>query len=46
MIGIWKKHLDKTKQIGVILMELSEAFDSIIHSLGASHIPIFVHNTS
>ena len=28
-----KKHLDKRKQIGVILMDISKAFDTINHSL-------------
>ena len=29
----WKKHLDKGEKIGVILMDLSKAFDTINHSL-------------
>ena len=33
MIETWKKHLDKGEKIGVILMELSKAFDTINHSL-------------
>ena len=28
-----KKHLDKRKQIGVILMDISKAFDTTNHSL-------------
>ena len=33
MIGTWKKHLHKGENIGVILMNLSKAFDTINHSL-------------
>ena len=33
MIETWKKHLDKGEKIGVILMDLSKAFDTINHSL-------------
>ena len=33
MIETWQKHLDKGEQIGVILMDLSKAFDTINHSL-------------
>ena len=33
MIETWKKHLDKGQKIGVILMGLSKAFDTINHSL-------------
>ena len=33
MIETWKKHLDKGEKIGVILMHLSKAFDTINHSL-------------
>ena len=33
MIEAWKKHLDKGEKIGVILMDLSKAFDTINHSL-------------
>ena len=29
----WKKHLDKGVKIGVILMDLSKAFDAKNHSL-------------
>ena len=29
----WKKHLDKREKVGVILMDLSKAFDTINHSL-------------
>ena len=29
----WKKQLDKGEKIGVILMDLSKAFDTINHSL-------------
>ena len=32
MIETWKKHLDKGEKIGVILMDLSKAFDTINHS--------------
>ena len=31
MIEIWKQYLDKGKQVGVLLMDLSKAFDSINH---------------
>ena len=33
MIETWKKHLDKGEKIGVILMDLSNAFDTINHGL-------------
>ena len=33
MIETWKKKLDKGEKIGVILMDLSKAFDTINHSL-------------
>ena len=33
MIETWKKHSDKREKIGVILMDLSKAFDTINHSL-------------
>ena len=33
MTKTWKKHLDKGEKIGVILMDLSKAFDTINHSL-------------
>ena len=33
MIETWKKHLDKGEKIGVILMDLSKAFDTINDSL-------------
>ena len=33
MIETWKKHLDKGEKIGVILMDLSKALDTINHSL-------------
>ena len=33
MIETWKKHLDKGEKIGVILMDLTKAFDTINHSL-------------
>ena len=29
MIETWKKHLDKREKIGVILIDLSKAFDTI-----------------
>ena len=32
MIETWKKHLDKRGKIGVILVDLSKAFDTINHS--------------
>ena len=33
MIETWKKHLDKGEKIGVLLLDLSKAFDTINHSL-------------
>ena len=33
MVETWKKHLDKGEKIGVIMMDLSKAFDTINHSL-------------
>ena len=33
MIETWKKHLDKGEKIGVILMNLSKAFNTINHSV-------------
>ena len=33
MTETWKKHLDKGEKVGVILMDLSKAFDTINHSL-------------
>ena len=33
MIETWKKHSDKREKIGVILMDLSNAFETINHSL-------------
>ena len=33
MMEIWKKHLDKGDQIGIILINLSKAFDMVNHSL-------------
>ena len=33
MLETWKKHLDKGEKIGVILMDLSKAFNTINHSL-------------
>ena len=33
MIETWKKHLDKGKKIGVVLMDLSKPFDTINHIL-------------
>ena len=33
MIETWKKHLEKREKIGVIMMDLSKAFDTINHSL-------------
>ena len=33
MIETWKKHLHKREKIGVILMDLSKASDTINHSL-------------
>ena len=33
MIETWKKHLDKGEKIGVILIDHSNAFDTINHSL-------------
>ena len=33
MIETWKKHLEKREKIGVIMMDLSKAFDTINHCL-------------
>ena len=33
MIETWKKHFDKRAKIGIILMDLSKALDTINHSL-------------
>ena len=33
LIETWKKYLDKGEKIGVILMDLSKAFDTVNHSL-------------
>lgn len=32
MIEIWKQHLDKGNQVGVVLMHLLKTFDTINHS--------------
>ena len=33
MIETWKKHFDKRAKIGIILMDLSKALDTINHSM-------------
>ena len=33
VIETWKKHLDNGEKVGVILVELSKAFETISHSL-------------
>ena len=42
MIEIWKKHLDKEEKIGVILMDLPKAFDTINHSLLLAKLDAYV----
>ena len=41
MIETWKKHLDKGGKIGVILMNLSKAFDTINHSLLLAKLDVY-----
>ena len=33
MTEIWNQHLDKGNQVGILLMDLSRAFDTTNHSL-------------
>ena len=41
MIETWKKHLDKGQKLGVILMGLSKAYDTINHSLLLAKLDAF-----
>ena len=41
MIETWKKHLDKGQKLGVILMGLSKAYDTINHSLLLARLDAF-----
>ena len=41
MIETWKKHLDKGEKIGLILTDLSKAFDTLNHSLLLAKLDVY-----
>ena len=41
MVENWKKQLDNGEKAGVILMELSKAFDTINHSLPLAKVKAY-----